>query len=348
MSWNVHIVEGPNEADAARLNAFIAASPAGHLYQYPLLDRIEEGPPIRRICAWAERGGIVAATAIARLRRARGIGPLIARIDRGPVVGDLEALRPLLDALSERLREVGAVSLRVNPQHRRDQDGGITVALQDMGFTGVQDDDYDVTLEVDIDHDRETLLGSFAKGTRYAIRQGAKAGVQCGPASAEADVQALEALYAEMVQRKGATRRPAGFFREIAAFLAADPRRGFILASRYREDIVGAIVVTRYGPRALYTFGASKEADDGVPKTHLLHFEAMVAARALGCTRYDLGGFSAGVGEEGSRTAAQSINFFKSRFTKNAVALVPCHERVLRPVLHRLVGAAKRLAKAGP
>ena len=36
-------------------------------------------------------------------------------------------------------------------------------------------------------------------------------------------------------------------------------------------------MVTRYGHRALYTFGASKDADDGIPKTHLLQFEAMVA-----------------------------------------------------------------------
>ena len=54
--------------------------------------------------------------------------------------------------------------------------------------------------------------------------------------------------------------------------------------------------------------------------------------------------------DEGSvvLTAAQKINFFKSRFTKNVVAFMPCHERVLRPVLHRLVEGARRLAGAPP
>jgi hypothetical protein len=74
----------------------------------------------------------------------------------------------------------------------------------------------------------------------------------------------------------------------------------------------------------------------------------MVTARSLGCTAYDLGGFSAGIGEEGSRSAAQSINFFKTRFSKTEVTFMPCHERVLRPLLHRLVEGARRLSGAPP
>ena len=97
-----------------------------------------------------------------------------------------------------------------------------------------------------------------------------------------------------------------------------DPTRGFIQVSRLAGEIVGSIIVTRYGRRALYTFGASKDTDDGVPKMYVVQYEAMVEARSLGCRVYDLGGFSAGVGEEGSRTPAQSINFFKTRFTKSA------------------------------
>jgi hypothetical protein len=348
VSWDVRIVEKPTEAEAARLVAFVSASPAGHLYQYPLIERTQAGARVRTIYAWAERDGAIGASAVARLRRTGGFGPWSARIDRGPVVEDLTALAPLLETLGARLLEAGAASIRVNPLRRREDDGGLGDALGAMGFAPVPDDDYDVTLEVDIAHDREALLASFPKGTRYTIRQAIKAGVVADREVGDAEIRALEEIYATMVERKGATPRPPGFFHAIADFLAADPSLGFIQVARHQDQIVASIVVTRYGHRALYTFGASKDADDGIPKTHLLQFEAMLAAGSLGCTVYDLGGFSAGVGEEGSRTATQSINFFKSRFTKNAVAFMPCRERVLRPMLHRLVEGARRLAGVPP
>jgi hypothetical protein len=129
----------------------------------------------------------------------------------------------------------------------------------------VPDDDYDVTLEVAIDCDPAALLASFPKGTRYSIRQAMKAGVASDRKVGVAELHAIEALYGSMVARKGATPRPPGFFRAIADFLAADPSRGFVQVSRHRDEIVGAIVVTRYGHRALYTFGATKDADDGIP-----------------------------------------------------------------------------------
>jgi len=348
VSWEVHLAEQPAEADAARIIAFVSTSPAGHLYQYPLLGRIEAGPGVRTFCAWAEQDGVIGASALTRLRRVRGIGPWSARIDRGPVVGELAAVGPLLEAVVDRLRGEGAASVRVNPLRPRTDDGGLGAALTGSGFAPVPDDDYEVTLEVDINRDHEALLASFPKGTRYSIRQAMKAGVVTDREVGDAGIRALEGLYASMVERKGATPRPPGFFRVIADFLTADPSRGFVQVSRHLGQVVGAIVVTRYGHRALYTFGASKDADDGIPKMHLLQYEAMIAARSLGCTVYDFGGFSAGVGEEGSRTAAQSINFFKSRFTKNTVTFMPCHQRVLRPVLHRLVEGARRLSGTPP
>ena len=41
MSWDVRVAESADAADAARLIAFVAGQPTGHLYQYPLLDRID-------------------------------------------------------------------------------------------------------------------------------------------------------------------------------------------------------------------------------------------------------------------------------------------------------------------
>lgn len=342
MKWNVTIREVPDTLERMRLNEFVVSSQTGHLYQYPLLDRYQTGPRVRTLCGWADRDGELGASAFVRLSRVRGVGPLFARIDRGPVYQNLEAVGPLLETVAERVKNEGAASLRVNPSVRLEQSADLSRVLTGLGYGPVQDGDYDVTLLVDIDKSPDALLASFAKGTRYAIRQALKAGVRCDRVAAASEIEALESVYAEMVKRKGATPRPKGLFARILSFLHEDPRRGFVLVSRYEDRIVGGIVVTRYGDRALYTFGASLDTDDGLAKTHVLHYQAMVEARTLHCVGYDLGGFSAGTGTEGSRTAAQSINFFKTRFTKNTLVFLPCHELVLRPLLHGIVGAVRR------
>jgi lipid II:glycine glycyltransferase (peptidoglycan interpeptide bridge formation enzyme) len=214
--------------------------------------------------------------------------------------------------------------------------------MEEAGFTPAQTIfDYHTTLEAALLDDSEAMLRSFRKGTRSAIRQAQRAGITTDEGG-QAEAQWVESFYADMVARKGATPRPKGFFVRLAAFIEQNPDSGFLLISQLGERSLGGIFILRHGQRALYAFGASGRPERGLPMTHLLHFEAMIRARRLGCAVYDLCGFSTGTGAQGERSARQSINLFKSGFSKQSVDLLPTQEIVLRPVLYRLVEDVRR------
>jgi lipid II:glycine glycyltransferase (peptidoglycan interpeptide bridge formation enzyme) len=339
----VQISERPPREIRERIADLVARSSVGHFLQYPGWEDEEHMRGARRLCAWVEADGTVQGSAEAVLYRPRRVAPLVARVERGPVAERAEVLSALLESLAGELRKRGVASWRVNPYHRLDGAGELLGALKAGGFRPAPDDEaYASTLEADLEAEPERLLSGFSKRHRWSVRKATREGVACTSELEAEAVEAFSRLYAEMVVRKGATARPSGFFRELAGMLERHPERGFLLTARFRGEIVGGIFVLRHGRRAIYAYGASSDVRDGVPKTHLLHFEAMRRAREMGCTGYDLGGFSAGTGSDESRSVVQNINLFKNGFTKNVVPLVPCHEQVLRPLLHRGLAGARR------
>ena len=108
-------------------------------------------------------------------------------------------------------------------------------------------------------------------------------------------------------------------------------------------ELLGAVAVFTLGRRAIYGYGASSRSQPGVPKTHLLHYEAMLRARSRGCVVYDMGGFGAGAGDSNERTPVQKINYFKTGFGGREVVFVPAQERILKPIPYRLLRSANRL-----
>jgi len=153
-------------------------------------------------------------------------------------------------------------------------------------------------------------------------------------------------LYALMADSKGASPKQAAFFAGLAGCCAQWPERGFVLSSWDGGALLGAISVFTLGRRAIYAFGASSLERPDIPKSHLLHFEAMRRARDRGCAVYDFGGFEEGVGEEGARTATQKINYFKSGFGGRPVDFVAGHEKILRPLSWRTLKTLDRIRRS--
>ena len=116
-----------------------------------------------------------------------------------------------------------------------------------------------------------------------------------------------------------------------------------MLSSWLRGELQSAIVVFTLGARAIYGYGASRAEGPGVPKSHGLHFLAMQQARARGCRRYDLGGFSDGAGNHADASPTQKVNFFKRGFGGHTVSFGPAWERARRPLRYAAVRAARRL-----
>jgi lipid II:glycine glycyltransferase (peptidoglycan interpeptide bridge formation enzyme) len=342
MSWTARMLAESAAADRVRAHAFVAGCPAGHFHQYPgwprVAGRAAESPRL----LVAERSGEIGLVAQLTLARVGGLGPVVAHVDRGPVIGDAGALSAALPVLIQEARGLKAASLRLAPYVTKGKET-VQEALRQAGFRPARTRfGYDRTVEADLCDDHEALLRSFRKGHRSAVKQAQRAGVQVvegGPPEAEI----FAGFYNEMVARKGASPQPKGYFQRLQSFLSTAPEAGFFSMSRLDGRHLGGLFVMRHGERAIYAYGASPELEPGLPRTHILHYEAMLRCRALGCRVYDMGGCSAGSGTDGQRSPRQNVNMFKKGFARREVDLLPEQELILRPLHHRLVEVGRRM-----
>jgi hypothetical protein len=122
VSWDVRR-RATGEADAARIVEFVR--PRRRVSTSTLLDRIEDGSRVRTICAWAERGGVVGASAVAAAPAPRC--RTLARVDRGRSSAiSRQPGRARCDG--DRLQG-GSPLVRVKRLRGRDADGGLGAAL---------------------------------------------------------------------------------------------------------------------------------------------------------------------------------------------------------------------------
>lgn len=341
LSWQVL---NTAEADlVADLSSFINNSDGGHFLQYPGWSTVSSEETLGESILVGRASGAVRAVATMRLRRVAGLGPRVAYVDRGPVVADEDSFAKIVPHLVELAKEQGAMSLRLQPYMSRSS-GPFMATLKLCGFTHASvQHGYGVTMMTELRDDPDDLLKCFRRDARASIRKACKFGLQVAVPEQE-DLSELDNIYQGMIQRKGATAIARGFFLRLGNLLAHHPQRGFCLVSRFEGRLLGGIVVMLNGKRALYAFGASRPPERGLPRTHLLHFEAMKTARARGSTLYDMGGCSAGSGREGQRDTRQNINLFKASFGGVHAPLLLEHEVVLKPGLYRVVDGLRWLA----
>ena len=334
-------------ATIAMIDALSATAPNAHFTQHPAWARVPaEDPAGKWLHFLGEEAGRARVAALVRVRRAPGVGYELADVFRGPMADSAEALIGGITGLQELLAPRKPMAIRLDPFWREEADGRIETELARLGYAPMPEPFFGArTLEADIDLEPEVLMSSFRKETRYDVRKALKLELDVREDLDEAGLESFSALYRDMTRTKGASPRPAGFFAAVRDMFRAWPARGFFLGSWIKGELLGAIAIFTMGRRAIYGYGASSQQHPGVPKTHLLHYEAMLRARARGCALYDMGGFGAGAGDASGRTPVQKINFFKSSFGGREVRIMPAQERILKPIAYRLLRSARRFVR---
>ena len=339
--------ESLDDATVASVDALSAAAGNAHFTQHPGWAAVPADDLTGRWLYFVgEEEGRARVAALVRVRRAPVVGSVLADVFRGPMADSPTALIDGVAAMQEMLAPRKPLAIRLDPFWRDAGGPEVQAGLARLGYGEMAEPFFGArTLEVAIDRDGEALLASFRKETRYDVRKALKLGLEVCEDLDDAGLDQFGSLYGAMVETKGASPRPTGFFRAVRDFCRAWPQRGFFLTSWMEGELLGAIAVFTLGRRAIYGYGASSRSQPGVPKTHLLHYEAMRRARERGCDVYDMGGFGAGTGagEAEERTPVEKINYFKTGFGGREVVLVPAHERILKPLPYRLLRSASRL-----
>jgi len=269
------------------------------------------------------------------LQRSRSIfpGAAVFYVPRGPAVVE-PARMQLLDELERRARAGGGIVLRLEPNDRvgdewpalfegRDYQPGRSVQPQ-------------ATQLLPIGLEPEALKAGFKPKTRYNLNLAQRKGVTV---KASKDVQTFARLAGDTAKRQGIHLPGAAYYQAaIDLFGPGDGVRLYL--AEHEGDTLGGIMVFRFGTTAYYLFGGSTDHKRELMPNYLLHWQAMLDFRALGCDTYDWWG----VPEEPAPDHPWfGLYRFKTGFGGETVRYIGLYERVLRPTPFAVEGRLQRL-----
>ena len=247
---------------------------------------------------WWDTGDQIAAAALILTRSIslKGIEfPLrIMYIPRGPILRDWvdHALRTkVLADLRTFGKQQNAVFIKIDPEVERGrgvpgEDGADDIPLTQELIADLKSNgwipspeqvQFRNTMLIDLAPDEEQLQANMKQKTRYNVRLAERRGVSIRPGEVS-DLDLLIKMYAETSIRDGFTIRNPDYYlslwRDFISAGLAEP----LLAEVDGEPVAG-VIVFRFGDRAWYMYGMSREAHREKMPNYLLQWEAMVRAK---------------------------------------------------------------------
>ena len=144
------------------------------------------------------------------------------------------------------------------------------------------------TVVVDLTVGEDQMLARMKPKTRYNIRLSDRKGVTVHRGEA-GDLELWYEIARETAERDHITLHAKSYF--SALFEEAAQREETEVAlflAKVGDSTPAAIIVSVYGSRCIYHFGASRTAGRSFMATYALQWEAMKYAKAKGCSGYDL------------------------------------------------------------
>jgi lipid II:glycine glycyltransferase (peptidoglycan interpeptide bridge formation enzyme) len=262
-------------------------------YDYSAAMAVRSGA-VARFLAVREGGRVIGAASV-RLKRLPLLDRGVAYISGGPLIHchdvegfKLDRLKTVVTALKAMLVDSDRYNLYLRPA---------TTPLVDTGqldstllSAGLRKSDHVrsySTVLLDLSQDADSLRRGLHQKWRYHLRRSER---ECLDIDVGADGRASECfmgIYREMRQQKAfdSSLTPE-FFIELPK-----EELGLTILIAYRDgQPVGGHVLSILGNTAVYLFGATNDVGRNVRAGYLLHWAAMVHAKAHGCRWYDLAG----------------------------------------------------------
>jgi len=175
------------------------------------------------------------------------------------------------------------------------------------------------TLHIDLSLSEADLLAQMKPKGRYNIGVARRHGVSVTEDISPQGIADFLDLHDETVARQGLRGASASYFQALIPRLAAG-RHGSLFFAEYQGTRLAMALVIYFGDRATYFFGGSRTTHRRVMAPYLLHFEAMLRAKALGHRWYDFYGV-APPDKPNHRWA--NISTFKRKFGGVELSFVP-------------------------
>jgi peptidoglycan pentaglycine glycine transferase (the first glycine) len=225
-------------------------------------------------------------------------------VPKGPLLNwdDASLRRQVLDDLKQLARRMGAIFIKIDPDILIGSGalgtpnalettlGGVVQA--DLTYRGwvesAEQIQFRNTVLIDLDASEQALLGRMKQKTRYNIRLAQRKDVQVR-LGGQQDFPLLYRMYAETSLRDGFVIRPQDYYECVwSIFMQVGMLEPLI--AELSGEFLAAIMLFRFGKRAWYLYGMSRELHREMMPNYLLQWEAICRARSAGCQVYDLWG----------------------------------------------------------
>ncbi len=257
-------------------------------------------------------------------------------VPKGPLVDWTQPLlvESALDSLEEVARRESLLMLKIDPDVRSDTAEGqrIKKILKRRGWRpSFEQIQFRNTMFLDLRPPLDELMAEMKSKWRYNIRLAGRRGVEVRQATRE-ELPEVYAIYEETAERDEFIIREETYYLDAwTDFMDAGLAVPFV--AEVEGEMVAMLILLHFGERAWYMYGASRDVHRNLMPNHLLQWEAIREAKALGCTTYDLWG-APDVLEKSD--PMWGVYRFKLGFGSEFVPHIGAYDYPPHPLLYRL------------
>ncbi len=260
-------------------------------------------------------------------------------VPKGPVVAwdDLPRVADVLARLEIFAREHNLILLKCDPDVSPDSVEGqavMNLLAQRKWRPSFEQIQFRNTMLLDLRPSLNELLSAMKPKWRYNIRLAQRRGVTVREGS-ERDLPLLYQMYAETAHRDRFIIREEAYYLDVwQQFI----RAGYAtpLLAELAGEPLSMLILFHFGPQAWYMYGASRNLHRKTMPNHLLQWEAIRRAKAIGCTTYDLWGAPDTLDESDSMWG---VYRFKQGFNAAFVRHIGAYDYAPHPWLYQLYAA---------
>jgi peptidoglycan pentaglycine glycine transferase (the first glycine) len=265
-------------------------------------------------------------------------------VPKGPILdyNDGPLRRQVLAQLEKVARQERAILIKIDPdvvkawgeeQERPSPIGSqFTQELKARGWLFSNEQiQFRNTVELYLEPSEEELLMAMKQKTRYNIRYAGRKGItvrEGGPV----DFDTILQMYQETADRDDFTIRPPDYYRDAWGSLYEAGMAQPLLAE-FEGEPVAAVILVRFGDKAIYMYGASTEKERRRMPNYLLQWEAIRWAKAQGYRTYDFWGAPDEFVED---DPLWGVWRFKSGFEGEVVHHIGAWDYPARPLFYKL------------
>jgi len=239
---------------------------------------------------WQAADGSPRAAALVLRRRVSRLPWSILYVPKGPILdhADTPAWEAVLAHLEHVARQQRAIQVKIDPDVPAVDVAVIQRLLKRGWRPSPEQIQFRNTMTLDLMRSEDELLGAMKSKWRYNIRLAGRKGVAVRRGTLS-DLPLLYDVYQETALRDAFIIRPQAYYQDAwGSFIQAGLAQPFI--AEVEGEAAAMLILFRFGDRAWYMYGASRDQHRDKMPNHLLQWEALRWARAQGCAVYDLWG----------------------------------------------------------